>query len=80
MMAKIVDELGYKYYQVTDSLLNDELEDIYHSSNVPRLLLNVVYEMSESITNSTSNQKENNEFSFDKMSFEIMKIIITTII
>ena len=80
MMAKIVDELGYKYYQVTDSLLNDELEDIYHSSNVPRLLLNVVYEMSEAITNSTSNQKENNEFSFDKMSFEIMKIIITTII
>ena len=72
-MAKIIDELGYKYYLATENLLNENLIASYHSKNLPRLLLNTVYQMSESIVNSTSNQKINNESSFRDMSFETLR-------
>ena len=73
MMAKIVDELGHKYYWATDSLLNAELEEEYHSRNLPRLLLNVVYQMSESLSSFNSDQKKENSFSIEEMSFEDLR-------
>lgn len=69
VMAKLIDELGYKYYWVTDSLLNDELKYTFNSSNLPRVLLKSVHQISESIVNCTSEAeikqgKKIEEFSF----------------
>ena len=70
VMAKIIDELGYKYYWATDSLLNDELRYRFSSSNLPRLLLKGVYQMSENIINYTSENKTKPELKLEEMSFE----------
>lgn len=73
VMAKLVDELGHKYYWATDSLLNTELLDEYHSRNLPRLVLNVVYQMSEILSSSISDQKIENRLSIEEMSFETIR-------
>lgn len=73
VMAKMVDELGYKYYWATDSLLNDELRYTFHSGNLPRLLLKGVSQMSENIINSTSENKMKSELKLEEMSFEDLR-------
>lgn len=70
VMAKMVDELGYKYYWATDSLLNDELRYMFNSNNLPRLLLKGVYQMSENIINHTLGNKMKPELKLEEMSFE----------
>lgn len=70
VMAMMIDELGYKYYWATDSLLNDELRHTFNSSNLPRLLLKDVYQMSESIINYTSKNKVKPELKLEEMLFE----------
>ena len=70
VMAKMIDELGYKYYWATDSLLNDEVRNTFNSSNLPRLLLNGVYQMSENIINYSSENKLKPELKLEEMSFD----------
>jgi hypothetical protein len=70
VMAKMIDELGYKYYWATDRLLNDEIRKTFNSSNLPRLLLKGVYQMSENIIKSTSENKMRPELKPEEMSFE----------
>jgi hypothetical protein len=70
VMAKMVDELGYKYYWSTDSLLNDDLRYTFNSNNVPRLLLEGVYQMSKNVIDITSENKMKPEVKLEEMSFE----------
>ena len=70
VMARMVDELVYKYYSATDSLLNDEIRNTFNSSNLPRLLLKGVYQMSENIINYTSENNMKPELKLEEMSFE----------
>ena len=70
LMAKMLDELGYKYYWATDSLLNDEMSNAFNSSNLPRLLLEGVYQMSENIINYSSANKMKPGLKLEEMSFE----------
>lgn len=69
LMAKMLDELGYKYYWATDSLLNDEMRNTFNSRNLPRLLLEEVYRMSENIINYSS-ENNNPGLKLEEMSFE----------
>lgn len=73
VMARMIDELGYKYYWATDSLLNDELSHSFHSSNLPRLLLRGVYQMSENIITYTSENSIKPELNPEEMSFEDLR-------
>ncbi len=70
LMAKMLGELGYKYYWATDSLLNDEIRNTFNSSNLPRLLLKRVYQMSENIINYSSESKVKPRLKLEEMSFE----------
>ena len=58
IIVKAIDDLGYKYYSVTDSLMTDELNANFYSGKLPRLLLEDTYQMSEYIINAISG-KEN---------------------
>jgi len=73
IMAKKVDELGYKYYWATDSLLNDELRKSFHSSNLPRLLLDGLSLMSEYMIKSVSHEKMDSILKPEGMSFDDLK-------
>ncbi|WP_166962366.1 hypothetical protein [Yeosuana marina] len=74
VIAKMLDDLGYKYYWVTDSLMNDELNSNFHTGKLPRLLLKDVYVISENIINSISNKQKQSKLKKVNISFnEIRK-------
>ncbi len=70
VIAKMVDDLGYKYYSVTDSLLNEELNTNFYSNKLPRLLIEGAYQMSDNINNSTSDIVKQSELKNEEISFE----------
>lgn len=70
VMAKMVDELGYKYYWATDSLFNDESKYTFNSNNLARILLKGVYQMSENIINYTLENNIKPEPKLEEMSYE----------
>lgn len=59
--AKMIDDLGLKYYLVTDSLIPNDLNDDFYSSGLPRLLLKGAYQMSKNIISSTSDTIKNSK-------------------
>ncbi|MBQ4804680.1 hypothetical protein J8L88_17595 [Aquimarina sp. MMG015] len=73
IIAKIIDDLGYKYYWVTDSLLSDELSTNFYSGKLPRLLLEDAYQMSENIINSVSDKVEKSKLNKGETSFDEMR-------
>ena len=72
-MVKMVDSLGYKYYGVTDSIMDQKLNNKFHSSKL-KLLLVGMYEMSETITQSISQNRTRKKLNIENATFyEIRK-------
>ncbi len=71
LVVRIIDDIGYDYYRLTDSLFLSHEEKKSYVSNLPRLLSYVVYQMSVVLVN--TERRNSTIYPFESMSYDAIR-------